>query len=229
MSKIGDEVKKLYAKELEDVPIRKKKRKRISVKSIVIISLILFIVWHVILGFGIIYYNQFVSFHQAILAQKGKIEIEFKRRIDLIPNLIKVAGDYAKHERELFHYVSDARSLLENANKLAKEKDIFKDKAMRKKLEHAFSNLIALAEQYPDLKATQSFQDLMDRLEDTENRIATAREKHIALVRDYNTLLVTFPSSFFNWIYRFEDMQYFHSEEASVPKIGVSDSLLYKE
>jgi LemA protein len=229
MSKIGDEVKKLYAKELEDVPDRKKKRKGKPLKLIVITVLSLFVIWHVVLGFGIIYYNQFVSFHQAILAQEGKIEIEFKRRVDLVPNLIKIAGDYAKHERELFHYVSDARSLFESASKLAEGQDIFNNKAMRNKLEKAFSNLIALAEQYPDLKATQSFQDLMERLEDTENRIATAREKHIALVRDYNTLIVTFPSSFFNWFYRFEDMKYFHSEENSVPKIGLSDSLLYRK
>jgi LemA protein len=85
------------------------------------------------------------------------------------------------------------------------------------------SNLIALAEQYPDLKATQSFQDLMNMVEITENRLASMRENYINLVRDYNTFMVTFPSNVFNVFFGFEMIDYYHFEDAFVPQIHKSD------
>lgn len=220
MNSIGDEVKKLYGKELEENP----KKKGIGKTSGSLAYLVLFIIVIVVLLFisVIYYYNRFATMAQYIKAQQSQIEKEYQRRADLIPNLIDIAGDYAKHESELFHYVSDARSLLESTGKL---KDGLKA-IKQMEIEKALSGLIALAEQYPDLKATQSFQDLMDMVEVTEDRIASMREKYISLIRGYNTILVTFPSNLFNLTLGFKEIDYFHTQDVFVPRVGKSNVLV---
>ncbi|MBF0430500.1 MAG: LemA family protein [Fibrobacteria bacterium] len=234
MSNIGDEVKRLYGEELSEKKLPGKKGKKSvfsflqnkNVRTLFVVGIIIFVVWHLVMAYGIIYYNQFVTLDQYIKAQTSQIEKEYQRRNDLVPNLIKVARDYAQHERELFHHVSNTRSILESAEKLAKEYELENQAKVKSDIDNVMSKLVALSEQYPDLKATQSFQDLMGMLEDTENRIASMRDKHIAYVMDYNTLVVTFPSSFFNWIYGFEPHDYFASKNAGKPVLDKSDSLL---
>ncbi len=212
MNKIGDEVKKLYRDDL--VEKTGKKGNKSKQRNLYIIgAVIIILVIHICIL--IYYYNKFATMQQYIFAQQSQVEKEYQRRVDLIPNLINIALDYAHHERELFHYVSNARSLMEAAKKFEGGMQSLKTS----KIEKTLSGLIALAEQYPDLKATQSFQDLMEMVEVTENRLATMRENYITLIRDYNTLMVTFPSNIFNTFFGFKLFDYYHYENAFVPEI----------
>lgn len=208
MTNMGDEVKKLYAKELAQT---KKPNRRLSKPEIVVYTATVLMLL-VAFTLGVYYYNKFAILQQYCYAQHGQIEKEFQRRADLIPQLVEVSKDYARHEQGLFKYVADARALLKSAEKL--------DKAMGKlkksEIQNVLSRLVALAEQYPDLKATQSFQDLMDKLEVTEDRIASMRDSYVDRVRDYNTLRVTFPSSVFNFFYRFAKIEYYRAESSSL-------------
>lgn len=220
VNSIGDEVKKLYGKELQETPKRKRTGKRSAASVCVVAGIIVYAAIHVLaIGY---YYNRFASMTQYIKAQQSQIEKEYQRRVDLIPNLVDIAGKYAEHERELFRYVSDARSLLETTRKLNEGLSALK----KTQIERTLSGLIALAEQYPDLKATKSFQDLMDMVEVTENRLASMREKYISLVREYNTALVVFPSNLFNYFLGFKEIDYLHAEDISVPKVGKSNALV---
>lgn len=211
MKNIGDHVKKLYNKELQEST----KRKVISSNRKTKFWLILIVAGIVHFIFGAYYFNRFVILQQLVKVKRGQIQKEFQRRNDLVPNLVDAAKDYMQHERELFRYVSAVRSTLESPEKLKEAlKTLNKTKA-----KNALSKLIALAEQYPDLKATRSFQDLMDKLEDTENRIAAVREAYNISARNYNILVKTFPSNIFNIFFRFKEAPYFETEDTKVPKI----------
>lgn len=216
MNSIGDEVKKLYRKDLVENNDKKKKKGKTRPRRRYYLmgALVILIIVHIIIL--IYYYNKFATMQQYIKAQQSQIEKEYQRRVDLIPNLINIALDYAQHERELFHYVSNARSLMEAVKKFDGSMNSMKSSNIEKTL----SGLIALAEQYPDLKATQSFQDLMNMVEVTENRLATMRENYITLIRDYNTLMVTFPSNIFNSFFGFELFDYYRFDNSFVPEIN---------
>lgn len=209
MSNIGDEVKKIYGHELEE----KKKRNAPAISTDgKMLYIVISIIAAIIIFAAIFYWNKFVILQQTVFTKEGQMEKEYQRRNDLIPNLIEITRDYAQHERQLFKYVSDVRTGLESAENLMKE--------MRriKKVEgkNILSKMMALAEQYPDLKATQSFQDLMDKLEEQENRLADTRDAYNKAAQVYNTVLATFPSSFFNFFFRFKQTPYFRAEERRV-------------
>lgn len=211
MGNIGDEVKKIYREELEGSQERKIsviKKGNWQVYLAVISAIAIIVVA------GIYYYNQFAAFYQAVLTKKAQLEKEFQRRNDLMPNLISTVKDYSTHERELFRYVSDARISPESVQVLENVMKTIKDS----KTEKILSNLIALAEQYPDLKATMNFQELMDKLEETENRIADMREEYNFTARKYNTLVVSFPSTVYGWIFRFKEVPYFKASGDLVPE-----------
>lgn len=214
MGNIGDEVEKLYGRELEEKNNRASskttKKNRLSLYlrlTIIIVILILP---------GVFYWNRFVNLQQTVFTKQGQMDKEYQRRNDLIPNLIELTKDYARHERELFKYVSDVRAGLESAENLMKEMK----KTEKVKGKDILSKIMALAEQYPDLKATQSFQDLMDKLEEQENRLADTRESYNRAAQIYNTVLISFPSSAYNVFFRFKLVPYFHTEGRIVVKIN---------
>lgn len=211
MGSIGDEVKKIYREELESSEKGKTgvlKKGDWKVLFIVLVTVVIMVVP------GIYYYNQFAALYQAVLAKKGQLEKEFQRRNDLMPNLIETVKDYAIHERELFRYVSEARVSPESIQSLEE----VMNKLEKSKTGKVLSNLIALAEQYPNLKATQNFQNLMDKLEETENRIADMREAYNFTARRYNTLIVSFPSTIYGYVFRFKEVSYFKAKRDLVPE-----------
>lgn len=208
MTNMGDEVKKLYAKELAQTKKPNRQLRKLEIVAYTATASMLLVAFIL----GVYYYNKFAILQQFCYAQHGQIEKEFQRRADLIPQLVEVTGDYAKHEQGLFKYVSDARALLKSTEKLDKTMG----KLKKAEIQNMLSRLVALAEQYPDLKATQSFQDLMDKLEVTEDRIASMRDSYVDRVRDYNTLRVTFPSSLFNFFYRFRKIEYYRAESSAL-------------
>jgi len=156
-------------------------------------------------------YNDYARVQTRAEAYLAQVGVELKRRGNLIPNLIAAARKYAFHEEEVFKHVSDAREMFIRA-KDAKEK--MKAAA---ELDAALSRLLAVVEQYPDLKATQSIQDLINELSNTENRIAEQKGKYNEVARAYNQLLSAFPTNILGRIYGFS---------RRMPYIGAEGDLL---
>ncbi len=213
MSRIGEEVQRLYGSELE--PVRKGPKRAPWDRSEINTLIAGAIALTIILVASVYYYNRFAFYQHQCYAQQAQMEKEFQRRADLIPALIDVAGDYAKHEQRLFQHVANTHSLLQSMKGMAPSATAVKRPAFEK----ALAGLIALAEQYPDLKATQSYQDLMEKLETTEDRIASSRDAYVRSVRQYNTLRATFPSSIFNLFFRYEKMPYYKAVNSLPPRV----------
>jgi len=131
---------------------------------------------------------------EAYFAQVG---VELKRRGNLIPNLVAATGKYVLHEEEVFKYVSDAREMFVQA------KDVKQKVEAAARLETALSKLLAVVENYPELKATQSVQDLIKELSNTENRIAEQKGKYNEEARKYNQILSSFPTNILGRLYGF--------------------------
>ena len=143
-------------------------------------------------------YNDMVTRSEAVQAQLGNIENQYQRRADLIPNLVNTVKGYAKHEESTFTQVVEAR-----AKATQTQLNIDDAAAMAKyvqaqgELSSALSRLMAISENYPDLKANQNFLDLQTQLEGTENRIAVERRKYNESARDFNTYIKMFPQPAF--------------------------------
>jgi len=147
-------------------------------------------------------YNTMQSNEEAVKAAWGDVEASYQRRNDLIPNLVETVKAYAKHEKETFEAVTQARS---KVGTIQVSKDMIGDpKAMAQfqqaqaSMGGALSRLLLVAERYPDLKANQNFRDLQNQLEGTENRINVARTRYNKSVQEFNTSLRIFPNSLTN-------------------------------
>jgi len=173
------------------------------VLRVVLTAAIAAIVWALIH-----WYNDYAIVRTRAEAYFAQVGVELKRRSNLIPNLVVAARKYAFHEEEVFKHVSDAREMFIRA------KDVKEKMQASAKLDAALSKLLAVVEQYPDLKATQSIQDLIKELSNTENRIAEQKAKYNEVARIYNQLLTTFPTNILGRIYGFgERMPYIAAEK----------------
>lgn len=137
------------------------------------------------------------------------IDVQLKRRYDLIPNLVETVKGYATHERELFEKVTQARS---NAMQATTPEAQAKAENM---LEGTLKSLFAVAENYPDLKANQNFAKLQDELSDTENKIQASRRFYNGNVRDFNTKLQVFPTNMVGNMLGFKSREFFEIEDAA--------------
>lgn len=144
-------------------------------------------------------YNSLQAKDEAVNAAWSEVENQYQRRADLVPNLVNVVKGYAKHEKDVLVQVTQARasvaSLKIDAQTLEDPAAFQKFQQAQAQLGSALSRLIAVSENYPDLKANQQFLDLQAQLEGTENRIAVARKRYISTVQDYNTYVRQFPQS----------------------------------
>ncbi|MHA3116317.1 LemA family protein [Acinetobacter sp. ANC 4635] len=144
-------------------------------------------------------YNSLQAKDEAVNAAWSEVENQYQRRADLVPNLVNVVKGYAKHEKDVLVQVTQARasvaSLKIDAQTLQDPAAFQKFQQAQAQLGSALSRLIAVSENYPDLKANQQFLDLQAQLEGTENRIAVARKRYISTVQDYNTYVRQFPQS----------------------------------
>lgn len=142
-----------------------------------------------ILVWGVSVNNRLVSLQEGVSASWSQVETVLQRRFDLIPNLVSTVKGYAEHEKGILEEVTRLRSQWGAASSV-------EDKAKTAgQLESTLSRLLLVAENYPDLKASQNFQDLQVELAGTENRIAVERQRYNESVRSYNTLARSFPSS----------------------------------
>jgi LemA protein len=161
-------------------------------------------------------YNKFTSQEESIKAQWAQVQNQLQRRNDLIPNLVETVKGYAAHESGVFKDIADARSRLLAAK--SPEESI----QAANQQTSALGRLLAVAENYPQLKANEQFNRLMDGLEGTENRLATERMRYNELVRDYNTKRRSFPSNVTAKMFGFKEYPYWEvpPEARAVPKVN---------
>ncbi len=164
-------------------------------------------------------YNSMVDKEEEVKNAWAKVETQYQRRADLIPNLVNVVKGYAAHEKETLEAVMKARAeatsvKIDPTNLNAQNLQQFQ--AAQGQLSSALSRLMVVVERYPDLKANQNFLELQAQLEGTENRIAVARDRFNNAVMEYNKLIRRFPGNLFAGIFGFEKLTPFEaSEEAS--------------
>jgi LemA protein len=144
-------------------------------------------------------YNNFQSLDEESKASWSEVLNQYQRRADLVPNLVNVVKGYAEHEKDVFTQVADARSkvgsMQVNAEVLNDPELFAKFQAAQAQMSSALSRLMAVSENYPNLKADQGFRDLQAQLEGTENRITVARNRYIETIKVYNVAVRSFPQN----------------------------------
>lgn len=158
-------------------------------------------------------YNALVTLKIRVDEAWSDITVQLKRRADLIPNLINTVKGYAKHEKGVFEEVTKARTEVMNAKT---PKDAAKADNM---LEEALKSIFAVAEAYPDLKASQNFSELQTELVDTEDKIQAARRFYNGGVRDLNTKIQLFPNNIFAGMLGFKEREFYDVEESEREKV----------
>jgi LemA protein len=153
--------------------------------------------------------NQMVAKDEAVKAQWGQVDVVLQRRADLVPNLVATVKGYATHEETVFGDIANARAGLLNA------RDPQSKMAANGQLDSAFGRLLALSENYPDLKSNQNFLNLQTQLEGSENRISNERRRYNQVVQDYNTYIRQFPNSIWAGIAGFQPKQTFEASEGA--------------
>ena len=158
---------------------------------------------------GVVFYNRLVQLRNRVEAGWSQIDVQLKRRYDLIPNLVETVKGYAAHERQTLEAVIAARQQAVSANGVEEQAQA------ENMLTGALRQLFAVAEAYPDLKANQNFLALQEELTGTEGRIAYARQFYNDQVLRYDNAREQFPSSIFAGMFNFEEAKYFEVEEAA--------------
>jgi LemA protein len=183
------------------------------------ISAALVIVLAIVAAVFVINYNSIVTFSNAVDEAKGQVETVLERRLALIPNLVETVKGYAAHERNTLEAVIKARGAAEstlkevNSAKTLGKEEMAKLNSSQTQLTGAINNLLAIVEQYPDLKANANFLALQDQLEGTENRISVERQRYNSIVRAYNTKLTVFPSNIISGLMSFKPREYFEAQK----------------
>jgi LemA protein len=174
--------------------------------------LLLILLVSVLSGCG---YNTMVSMKEGVQSAWAQVENQLQRRNDLIPNLVEVTKGYAAHEKEIFESVANARAKLIGAGSRAEQIDAANE------VSSALSRLLALSENYPQLKADAQFARLSDELAGTENRIATERRRYNESVQAYNTYIKSIPAVVYAGWFGFQPEKYFEvpQEAQQVPKV----------
>jgi LemA protein len=177
----------------------------------------------IVVAFLVLTYNRLVTLRQRVKEAFSDIDVQLKRRHDLIPNLVETVKGYAAHERGVFDEVTQARAGAIAAGAQGPQQRA----AAEDMLTGALRSLFAVAEAYPQLQAVQEYKDLSENLRDTEDKIQFARRFYNAQVRDYNTALQTFPTVVLAGAMGFTSSQYFEVEAPSdreVPKVSFTPS-----
>lgn len=181
-------------------------------------TLIWIVVAVVILGYGFMTYNGFVGKEEAVQTAWSNVETQYQRRADLIPNLVNTVKGYAAHETQTFSAVTEARAKATSINLSVDEltpETLAQYQAAQADIRSALGRLIAVAEQYPELKANQNFQELQAQLEGTENRIAVVRKDFNAATQDYNVTIRRFPAKLIAALCGFDVKPYFEAAEGA--------------
>ncbi len=168
-----------------------------------------------VLLFLLVIYNSLVTAKNRIAEALSQIDVQLKRRTDLIPNLVETVKGFAKHEKELLENVTKARSSLMTAGTTPEKAEA------NNMLTESLKSLFAVSENYPDLKSSQNFIELQGELSDTENKIAYSRQFYNANVLDYNNKLGIFPSSIVAGMFGFKPAEFFQAGEEDKKEVKV--------
>lgn len=163
-------------------------------------------------------YNRLVRLKNTIESSWSDIDVQLKKRYDLVPNLVETVKGYAAHEKSVFEKVTQARSMAMQASSPAEKtntENIFKD---------TLKSLFAVAEAYPELKANENFIQLQSQLKELEDNIEYARRYYNAVVRDYNILIESFPSNIIASQFKFKKEEFFELEAPEVERKPVKVS-----
>jgi LemA protein len=177
-------------------------------------TILIIIIAIVLLYFGFIY-NRLVTVRMRVKEALSQIDVQLKRRTDLIPNLVETVKGYAKHEKDVLENVTKARASLMQAG-TAKEKA-----QANNFLSDTLKSLFAVSENYPNLKANENFLELQQELSDTENKIAYARQFYNSNVMDYNTKLQVYPDAMIANMFHFQPADFFEVEEKDKEPVKV--------
>ncbi len=186
-----------------------------GVKAVLIFLTVIAVIVIGIIMYGVGQYNRVITMDEQVKSQWAQVENQLKRRYDLIPNLVETVKGYAKHEKELFENIANARTKYFQAATV-------KDKIQAsQQLEGVLSRLLMLRESFPQLKANESFLKLQDSLEGTENRIAVERKRYNDDVRTLNTYRRTVFGRFFASLAGVNEAQYYEVPQAEkeTPKV----------
>ncbi|MBL7022266.1 LemA family protein [Patescibacteria group bacterium] len=175
---------------------------------IIIAILVVLILWIIAL------YNGLIRLKNRVDEAWSDIDVQLKRRYDLIPNLIETVKGYAQHEKETLDSVIKARNSAMNAQGAGKAE-------AENALSETLKSIFALSENYPDLKANQNFLQLQDELSDTENKIQAARRFYNTNVRDFNTKIQVFPNNIIAGKLKFTSRDFFEAEETEKENVQV--------
>ncbi len=175
-----------------------------DISLIIIIAVALFIVY------GVVQYNKLVRLNIRVDEAFAQIEVQLKRRADLIPNLVETVKGYASHEKEALEKVVQARAASTTASTLPA------DAAADGALTNALRGLLAVAEAYPDLKASTNFLQLQEELSTTENKVSFARQFYNDNVRNLNTAVKTIPTSFFVGFAKVDEREFYEVEDPTI-------------
>lgn len=173
----------------------------------IIIILIIIYLWFT--------YNSLVVLRERIKEALSQIDVQLKRRTDLIPNLIETVKGYAKHEKEVFEKVTQARASMLKAETPQQKAEA--DNMMEK----ALKSIFAVAEDYPDLKASENFLNLQEELTDTENKISYSRQFYNTNVLAFNSSIKTFPAMLIASQFGFKQVEFFETEAESKKEVKV--------
>ena len=185
--------------------------KKSSIILICIVAVVVIIAVMMISG-----YNGIVSKQENVDNQLSNLDAMLQRRTDLIPNLLNTVKGYTVHESDMIDKVTEARTKMVNANTAAEKSEA--DSELTKSL----NSFVVVMENYPELKASEEFTELIDELSGTENRIAVARKDYNDAVKEFNTSIKRFPNNILSGIFGFEKAVYFEADEGSseVPEVS---------
>ena len=157
-------------------------------------------------------YNKLVNAKMKVDNSWSQIDVQLQRRFDLIPNFVETVKAYASHESETFEKIASLRTSWANANTVAQKANL------DEQLSTALKTIMAVSENYPDLKANQNFSELQEELRSTENKISYSRQFYNDAVTMYNTRLETFPSNLVASVFNFKAETLFEAESAEARK-----------
>lgn len=175
--------------------------------ALVIIGILLLYIWFI--------YNSLVTSRMRVSEAFSQIDVQLKRRTDLIPNLVETVKGYATHEKDLFEKITAERASLMSA------KGVEEKAKVNNQLTDTLKSLFAVAENYPNLRASENFQKLQEELSDTENKIAYSRQFFNSNVMDYNTKLQIFPNAIFANLFAFKPSEFFAATEEEKQPVKV--------
>jgi LemA protein len=184
-----------------------------------VVALIVLLVVLAVLGLLLVLaFNRLVRLRNETEAGWSNIDVQLKRRNDLIPNLVESVKAYAAHERGLFDEITQARAAVSGAGGPAQAA------AASDQLSGAMGRLFAVAENYPQLRASENFQELQEELTDTEDKIAAARRYYNSVVQNYNTAIQSFPALIYAGLLGFRRREFFSAQESerATPQVSTT-------